>query len=77
MMRWVLSTVRVGFVMRLAVMPRLFYVLPMTVLCYSKLHNKLNSIDDMVYGLNGAIRRPIMFVGHAYGIERKKKRESH
>lgn len=45
-------------------MPSLFYVLALVALCYSNPHNNLNSIDDMVYGLNDAIRRPIMFDGH-------------
>lgn len=58
MMRWVLLTVRVEFVVRLAVMqtvPVTFSIVP---------HNKWNSIDDMVYELNDAIRGQIMFAGH-------------
>lgn len=72
MVRWVLLAVRVEFVMRLAVMQTVrvtFSIVP---------HNKLNSIDDMVYGLNDAIRRPIMFAGHVYEnvvkMEEEKKR---
>lgn len=52
------------FVVRQAVMTCLFYVLALVALCYNNPHNNLNSIDDMVYGLNDAIRRPIMFDGH-------------
>lgn len=56
MMRWVLLAVRVEFEVRPAVMQTVWVTFSIEP------HNKLNSIDDMVYGLNDAIRRPIMFV---------------